>query len=119
MRQSLPADLPRLQPLGAMANIQPLWARHDPVVPDDWLALGGTVLMAGASELDSLPPPDLVIDALLGTGVHTPLSPLLTKIVATINSLGAPVLAVDLPGHGRSGGMPLPSIEALADWIKN
>ncbi|RSM34274.1 NAD(P)H-hydrate dehydratase [Aeromonas salmonicida] len=64
---------------------------------DDWLALGGTVLMAGASELDSLPPPDLVIDALLGTGVHTPLSPLLTKIVATINSLGAPVLAVDLP----------------------
>ncbi|HDX8381567.1 TPA: NAD(P)H-hydrate dehydratase [Aeromonas salmonicida] len=64
---------------------------------DDWLALGGTVLMAGASELDSLPPPDLVIDALLGTGVHTHLSPLLTKIVATINSLGAPVLAVDLP----------------------
>ena len=64
---------------------------------DDWLALGGTVLMAGASELDSLPPPDLVIDALLGTGVHTPLSPLLTKIVATINRLGAPVLAVDLP----------------------
>lgn len=64
---------------------------------DDWLALGGTVLMAGASELDSLPPPDLVIDALLGTGVHTPLSPLLTKIVATMNSLGAPVLAVDLP----------------------
>nr|WP_275886704.1 NAD(P)H-hydrate epimerase [Aeromonas salmonicida] len=53
--------------------------------------------MAGASELDSLPPPDLVIDALLGTGVHTPLSPLLTKIVATMNSLGAPVLAVDLP----------------------
>jgi pimeloyl-ACP methyl ester carboxylesterase len=26
------------------------------------------------------------------------------------------VLAVDLPGHGRSGGMPLESIEAMADW---
>lgn len=30
---------------------------------------------------------------------------------------GRAVLAVDLPGHGRSGGRPLPSIEALADWI--
>lgn len=27
------------------------------------------------------------------------------------------VLAVDLPGHGRSEGPPLTSIEALADWI--
>jgi len=26
------------------------------------------------------------------------------------------VLAVDLPGHGRSAGAPLPSVEALADW---
>src|SRR5690606_23067560 len=25
-------------------------------------------------------------------------------------------LAVDLPGHGRSAGPPLPSVEALADW---
>ena len=28
------ADLPRFAALGAMANIQPLWARFDPVVPD-------------------------------------------------------------------------------------
>ncbi len=27
------------------------------------------------------------------------------------------VLAVDLPGHGRSGGGALPSVEAIADWI--
>ena len=26
-------------------------------------------------------------------------------------------LAVDLPGHGRSDGAPLPSIEASADWL--
>jgi len=26
------------------------------------------------------------------------------------------VLAVDLPGHGRSGGEPLKSIEAIAEW---
>lgn len=27
------------------------------------------------------------------------------------------VLAVDLPGHGRSGGAPLQSVEAIADWL--
>ena len=31
---------------------------------------------------------------------------------------GFGVLAVDLPGHGRSAGKPLPSIEDLADWIE-
>ena len=32
---------------------------------------------------------------------------------------GHNVLAVDLPGHGRSEGPPLPSIEAMADWVSN
>lgn len=27
------------------------------------------------------------------------------------------VLAVDLPGHGRSGGAPLQTVEQLADWL--
>jgi pimeloyl-ACP methyl ester carboxylesterase len=30
---------------------------------------------------------------------------------------GFNVLAVDLPGHGRSEGAPLRSIEAIADWL--
>ena len=30
---------------------------------------------------------------------------------------GHGVLAVDLPGHGRSGGLPLASVEASADWL--
>jgi len=30
---------------------------------------------------------------------------------------GHAVLAVDLPGHARSAGMPLPSVEATADWL--
>ncbi|HAT6346445.1 TPA: NAD(P)H-hydrate dehydratase [Aeromonas hydrophila] len=64
---------------------------------DEWLATGGTVVAAEAGELDRLPAPDLVVDALLGTGVHTQLSPLMTKIVATINGLQVPVLSVDLP----------------------
>ena len=30
---------------------------------------------------------------------------------------GYAVLAPDLPGHGRSAGAPLASIEAIADWL--
>ena len=30
---------------------------------------------------------------------------------------GCNVLAVDLPGHGRSGGAALATVEAIADWI--
>lgn len=30
---------------------------------------------------------------------------------------GCDVLAVDLPGHGRSQGAPLGSVEAIADWL--
>jgi pimeloyl-ACP methyl ester carboxylesterase len=30
---------------------------------------------------------------------------------------GRNVLAVDLPGHGRSGGSPLTSVPAIADWV--
>jgi pimeloyl-ACP methyl ester carboxylesterase len=30
---------------------------------------------------------------------------------------GRNVVAVDLPGHGRSAGAPLTSIEAMADWV--
>ena len=30
---------------------------------------------------------------------------------------GYSVLAVDLPGHGRSEGPPLPTIEAMTDWL--
>ena len=30
---------------------------------------------------------------------------------------GHGVLALDLPGHGRSNGPPLPSVEAAADWV--
>jgi predicted amidohydrolase YtcJ len=36
-----PGDVARLAQLGAMANIQPLWARHDTVVPDEWIDMIG------------------------------------------------------------------------------
>jgi pimeloyl-ACP methyl ester carboxylesterase len=31
---------------------------------------------------------------------------------------GHGVLAVDLPAHGRSGGEPLRTVEAMADWVR-
>ena len=31
--------------------------------------------------------------------------------------IGRGVIALDLPGHGRSGGEPLTTIEAMADWV--
>ncbi len=30
---------------------------------------------------------------------------------------GNSVLAIDLPGHGRSGGKPLETVPAMADWV--
>lgn len=36
-----PADIPRFRALGAMANIQPLWARHEPSVTDVALPMVG------------------------------------------------------------------------------
>ena len=32
---------------------------------------------------------------------------------------GKNALAVDLPGHGRSQGNALPSVEAIADWLRD
>jgi len=72
---------------------------------DEWLAGGGQVCLAELLDETRLPAPDLVVDALLGIGVNASLSPLLTKIVATINGLAVPVLAVDLPSglNGDTG----------------
>ncbi len=40
---------------------------------------------------------DFIIDALLGTGAHTPLYPLYASAVQIINSLNLPILAADTP----------------------
>ncbi|MBL8395789.1 MAG: alpha/beta hydrolase [Candidatus Accumulibacter sp.] len=39
------------------------------------------------------------------------------QVASSLSAAGCCVLAPDLPGHGLSGGPPLPSIEALADWL--
>jgi NAD(P)H-hydrate epimerase len=40
---------------------------------------------------------DLIVDALVGTGFHGPLTGLLETVVADVNGLGVPVVAIDLP----------------------
>jgi ADP-dependent NAD(P)H-hydrate dehydratase / NAD(P)H-hydrate epimerase len=40
---------------------------------------------------------DLLVDAILGTGFHGQLSGLLETVVADVNGLGVPVVAIDLP----------------------
>ncbi len=57
------------------------------------------------SELDAA---DLVVDALLGTGLVGDVRPPYTEIIEAINSAGRPVLAVDLPsGMDCNTGKPL------------
>jgi NAD(P)H-hydrate epimerase len=40
---------------------------------------------------------DLVVDAMLGTGFHGSLTGLLETVVADVNGLGVPIVAIDLP----------------------
>lgn len=60
------------------------------------------------ANLAGLPPTDLVIDALLGTGLTGQLRGSYRALIEAINSLGKPVLAVDIPsGLDCDTGTPL------------
>ena len=60
---------------------------------------------------DPLSPPLLLIHGAANDGDAW------QQVAAGLAAAGCCVLAPDLPGHGLSGGPPLPSIEALADWL--
>ena len=65
----------------------------------------------GGRELDRDAPLTVLIH---GAGMDHSVWSLQTRYLA---HHGRSVLAVDLPGHGRSGGEPLATIEELADWV--
>lgn len=68
----------------------------------DWLASGGTVEAA-----DERLRGDVIVDALLGTGLDRPLRDDYARLVDHINDTGRPVLAVDVPsGLNADTGMP-------------
>ena len=65
----------------------------------------------GTRELDSLRESVIFVH---GTGQDHSIWVLPTRYFARHDRN---VLAVDLPGHGRSGGAPLATVEAIADWL--
>ncbi|KAA0577376.1 alpha/beta hydrolase [Azospirillum sp. B21] len=81
------------------------------------LTVNGTPVFVhtGGREIDSARPaarPAIVL--IHGAGMDHSVWSLQSRYLA---HHGRSVLAVDLPGHGRSGGEPLDSIAAIADWV--
>jgi NAD(P)H-hydrate epimerase len=69
-------------------------------------------VVAGREELDEAlargPAPDLLVDALLGTGISGEVRPPLDALIEAVGELDAPVLAVDIPsGLDADRGVPL------------
>ncbi|MGQ0677896.1 MAG: alpha/beta fold hydrolase [Rhodospirillales bacterium] len=71
----------------------------------------GVYLHTGGRPFDPKPPAALFVH---GAGLDHTVWALQARYVA---HHGFSVLAPDLPGHGRSEGKPLASIEAVADWL--
>ncbi len=69
---------------------------------DDYVACGGTI---GAWPRSIDPEADVLIDALLGSGLARPVGGAIADAVAAINAHPAPVVALDLPTgiHGDTG----------------
>ncbi|MDQ7040000.1 MAG: NAD(P)H-hydrate dehydratase [Rhodothermus sp.] len=53
--------------------------------------------LTSPAELDNLPPAALYVDALLGTGLSSPLRSPIRELVLWLNARPAPVLAMDIP----------------------
>src|SRR5581483_523068 len=58
----------------------------------DWRAAGGDV-----EAPTTLPPADVYVDALFGTGLSRPLEGEARTLIERVNALGSPVLAIDVP----------------------
>jgi NAD(P)H-hydrate epimerase len=82
-------------------------------------------IIAGASELDSaaaseILSADVLVDALLGTGFHPPLSPLYEAAIRRMNAATAPIVAVDVPSGAdadATGMSPEARVQARADAV--
>jgi ADP-dependent NAD(P)H-hydrate dehydratase / NAD(P)H-hydrate epimerase len=70
----------------------------------DFAADGGS---AGAFDADAVDGADLIVDALLGTGVSRPVDGVLRDCIERVNRAGCPVLALDIPsGLDADSGLP-------------
>lgn len=77
----------------------------------DFLEAGGQVEHFGAAQLDA---PDVIIDAMLGTGLERPLEGAWREAAVAINAGRVPVLAVDIPTGllADSGHVPDTAVRA-------
>jgi len=77
----------------------------------DFLAAGGRVTAFGRGVLDA---PDIIVDAMLGTGLERPLAGGWLDAALAINGAGCPVLAVDVPTGllADSGHVPGEAVRA-------
>lgn len=82
---------------------------------DDFRAGGGVPRAFAAAELAAaaLAGAEVIVDALLGTGVRSPLSGEFLAVIAAVNCAGVPILALDLPS-GLDGDRGL----ALGDAVR-
>jgi len=66
------------------------------IAAQDWQAAGGVVLSA-AKLPEALAAADVVVDALLGTGLSRPVAGAWADAIDAVNAAGKPVLAIDVP----------------------
>jgi NAD(P)H-hydrate epimerase len=77
----------------------------------DWVATGGSVLDADAA----LPPAEVVVDAIFGTGLARAPEGVARRWIEAINSSGRPVLALDVPSGVNSDSGEVPGVAVRAD----
>ncbi len=77
--------------------------------------LGGRVVdVSSSDQLAELPPADLIVDAIMGTGLHGAVKGIYADAINAINEHDAPVLAVDIPSgvNGATGAVEGPVVFA-------
>ncbi len=66
-------------------------------------------------QLQDLPRPSLIVDALLGTGISGAVTGLYKDVINFINGLNLPVIAVDIPSGLNGDSATLPGLAIKAD----
>jgi NAD(P)H-hydrate epimerase len=79
----------------------------------EWRGNGGRILAADAVDIDAY---NLIIDAILGTGLQRPVEGAYRNIIEQINRASCPVLAVDIPSglHADTGSVMGIAVKAKA-----
>jgi len=77
-----------------------------------------------ASWLDSLDAAeifaaDVIVDAILGTGFHPPVSPLYAAAIGKMNAASAPIVAVDIPSGADADAMRPPAATGSRNGVRD